>query len=257
MVYGTGLSGFLGSNLVKRLKLDIENIPHELIHIVKLKPFDSFYFLSTYGNLSTHTDEKKIIQANLFDLEYILSQVNFEKIYSFVFVSSSSVKRRVQTFYSRMKKAAEELLLAYAEKYNAPISIIRPLSITGVGDQDEHLIPTLIRSCIEGLEIPFVPNAYHDYIDVQDVVNAILILSKRRVRGVFEVGTGKQWSNDEVRKMVEAATTKKAHFHIVSNMRSYDSNEWVCTNFRARQYGWEPRKSLPEIIKEMVNVYEN
>lgn len=254
MDYITGANGFLGNNLRNTLQGEVHALPHELIQSSHLLPFDNFYYLSTYGNMSSHTKEDQIIRANVLDLAYILDQVPFDKgIHSFVFISSSSVKRRIQTAYSRTKKAAEELCLLYAEKYNAPVSIIRPLSITGVGDQDEHLIPTLIRSCKTGEEMPFVPDAYHDYIDVEDVVGGIIALSQQRARGIFELGTGKSRSNQEVREIVEKITGKKANVKIVSNMRSYDSHEWVSTNFRARQYGWQPIKTLEQTIKEMVN----
>jgi nucleoside-diphosphate-sugar epimerase len=251
MDYLTGSNGFLGSHLKRQLK-DVTTLPHEDLFTYALEDFENFYFLSSYGNLVSHTDEQKIIQANVLDVIRVAEQINFDILHSFVFISSSSVKRRVQTFYSHTKKAAEDILLAYAEKYNAPICIIRPLSITGVGEQKEHLIPTLIRSCLYGEQMPFVPNAYHDYIDVSDVVSGILALSQRRARGVFELGTGDSHSNHEVRILVEAATQSPANVHLVSNMRSYDSNEWVSTNFKARQYGWEPKKTLADSIREMV-----
>lgn len=256
MVYITGASGYLGSYLVKKLDPNIRIIPHEAIHTVKLKNADNFYFLSTYGNMSDHQDENKIIKANVTDLVTILSQIDFEKINSFVFVSTSSVKRRMQTFYSRTKKASEELLLAYMHKYNAPITIVRPLSITGIGEQQNHLIPTLIRSCLTGEEMPFVPEPSHDYIDVTDVADGIVTLSKRRAKGIFELGSGTQYSNKEVKDIVEAITGKKANVKIVSNMRIYDSENWVSTNFKARQYGWKPKKVLSQIIDEMVKEYE-
>lgn len=253
MDYITGL-GFLGSCLQKRV--NAEHIPHELIRSVKLKPFKNFYFLSTYGNLIHHTDENKIIQANVLDLIHILKQVDYSSFHSFVYVSSSSVSRRFQTFYSRMKNVAETILLAYAEKYNVPITIVRPLSITGVGDQEEHLIPTLIRSSIEGSHMPFVKDAFHDYIDVEDVVDGILTLSKHRARGIFELGTGVSRSNQEVREIVEGITGKTIKVKEVSNMRSYDSREWVSTNYKARQYGWKPLRDLPQTIQKMVDSYD-
>lgn len=248
---GTGLSGFVGSYLAKALK-DVRSIPHDLIYATTLGKFDTFYFCSTYGNMSFHTEDDKIIQANILDLIHVLKQVKWEEVNSFVYLSTSSVKRKVQTMYSRTKKAAEEILLSYAEKYNAPITIVRPLSITGVGEQKEHLIPTLIRAAYSGDTVPFVAEAYHDYIDVEDVVSGILALSERRARGVFELGRGLSRSNQAVLEMVEKITGKKIKTQVVTNMRSYDSGEWVSTNLRARQYGWEPKKPLEQSIKEMV-----
>jgi nucleoside-diphosphate-sugar epimerase len=150
---------------------------------------------------------------------------------------------------------AEELLLAYMEKYNAPIIIVRPLSVTGTGDKKEHLVPTLIEAAIEGKTMPLVPDAVHDWIDVRDVVAAVKLLVARRVRGIFEVGTGVGRTNEEVLRVVEKVTEKKVHFTFVSNMRAYDSNDWVSTNMRVRQYGWESKIPFEQTIRDMTEAY--
>ena len=46
-VYGTGFNGFIGRNLKERLD-DFVAIPHKKITKTKLKPYDKFFFLSTY-----------------------------------------------------------------------------------------------------------------------------------------------------------------------------------------------------------------
>lgn len=250
--YVTGANGFVGKHLTERLD-DFEAIPHKEIDKIKLEPYKRFFFLSTYGNMAGHENESATVKANVVDLTTILRQTDFmDGFVSFVFMSSSSVIRKVQTPYSRTKRAAEEILLAYMEKYSASIAIVRPYSITGVGEQEEHLIPTLIRSCLYGEDMPFVPDAVHDYIDVEDVVDGLITLSKRRAKGIFELGTGKSYTNQEVREMVEDATGKQANVHYVKNMRSYDSSDWVCKNFNARNFGWKPIRTLGESIKQMV-----
>lgn len=253
--YVTGSSGFLGSHLASKLESPIL-IPHEKIQTIKLKPYKRFFFCSTYGNMSFHQEEEKIIEANIIDLAHVLSKTDWtDGIESFVFVSSSSVTRKIQTMYSRCKKAAEELLLSYMEKYNAPICILRPFSITGVGEQKEHLIPKLIDSCYLRTEMPFVPDATHDYIDVEDVVDGILTLSGRHAKGIFELGWGKSYTNQEVLDIVEDVTEQRANVHIVKNMRPYDSEDWVSKNFSARSYGWEPKTTLEQSIEKMVMAY--
>lgn len=249
--------GFIGTHLKKQLThelpLDYTHIPHEQILTTKLKPFDAFYFLSTYGNMSTQTDEKAIFQANVGDLLAILLQLKTIKFQSFTYISTSSVRLKVQTTYSRSKKAAEELLLAFMERYNLPICIIRPYSVTGVGEQEEHLIPTLINAAITGKEINFVPDATHDFIDVDDVAGGILNLSQHSARGIFELGTGKSYTNQQVLNLVEKVTGKKIKVNIVPSLRVYDNDNWVSNNFKARGYGWLPKKTLEQSIKEMYN----
>jgi len=257
MDYITGSSGFLGSHLVKALKdKEVITIPHEDITSFAYQSFDNFYFLSTYGNLISHTSDQKIIQANVIDLIRVMEKIIYYDFNSFVFMSTSSVKLKIQTMYSRMKKVAEEILLAYMEKYHKPICIVRPYSITGVGEQSVHLIPTLIRSCLEGEFINFVGSPAHDFIDVEDVVNGILTLSKNRARGIFELGTGTQYTNQQVLELVEKITGKKANVNNIERLRNYDTNNWVSMNFRARGYGWLPRVSLKQSITEMVKEYK-
>lgn len=226
-------------------------IPHDKIQKTKLEPFDYFFFCSSYGNLSSHTDESEIFKANIEDLLYVILQAREMKFKSFVYISSSSVKLKHQTTYSRCKKAAEEILLAVMERYNVPICIIRPYSVTGVGEQKEHLIPTLIRSCIFNETINFVPDATHDFIDVDDVVDGIISLAEHSARGVFELGTGIKTTNQEVLDLVEQVTSHKASINNVSSLRDYDNKDWVSTNFKARMFGWLPKKTLKQSITEM------
>lgn len=260
-VYGTGFNGFIGGRLKKELianvsPLDITHIPHEKITLTKLNKFDRFYFLSTYGNMYDHADEDKMFKANITDLIYMLREAKRYDFQSFVFISSSSVKLKPTT-YSRLKKAAEEILLSQMDSQKLPIIIIRPYSVTGVGEQKDHLIPKLIESCLKGTSIPFVPDPRHDYIDVEDVAKGILNLSEHATKGIYELGSGVSYSNKDVLDMVEKATGKKANTYPVDSLRSYDTRDWKSTNFKARGFGWLPKKTLEQSIKEMVKAYEN
>ncbi len=256
MNYITGASGFLGSHLLKQLGEGTVAIPHENISNYILEPFDHFYFCSTYGNMAQHDDDDATLKANVTDLVCMIEQASKLGFKSFTYISTSSVKLPIQTMYSRSKKAAEEILLAFSEKYNLPIQIIRPFSITGVGEQKEHLIPKLIDSCLNDTKMTLTPLPRHDFIDVDDVVEGIMNLSYNHARGIFELGTGKMHANQEVLKMVEGITGKKANIEVVGNLRPYDSDWWVSNNFKSRSWGWLPLKNLEQSIKEMVNATE-
>ena len=252
--YITGGSGFIGSQLLNRLPENTVKIPYNEIATRDYQDFDKFFFLSGYGNMAHHTSKEKILSANILDLgrvlQYILHfDLNFR---SFVYASSSSVGLDVQTPYSRSKMASEQMILSTG----LPICIVRPFSVTGVGEQKEHLIPKLIRSCLEGTPMDFVPNAVHDYVDVEDVVDGMLMLAEQRATGVFELGQGECVTNGTVLNMVQLACGKQANIHVVKNMRTYDSLDWYCTNYRARDYGWRPKKTLAQSISEMVEAYK-
>lgn len=256
MNYITGANGFVGSKLLAKLGEGTVAIPHDQISSTILEPFDHFYFCSTYGNLASHDDDDAILKANVTDLVCMIEQAAKLGFKSFTYISTSSVKLPVQTMYSRSKKAAEEVCLSFMEKYNLPIQIVRPFSITGAGEQQEHLIPRLIDSCLNGTLMDFVALPRHDFIDVDDVVEGILNLSYNHAKGIFELGTGKMHSNQEALKIVEKLTGKEANINIVEELRPYDSDWWVSNNYRSRSWGWLPKKTLEQSVKEMLNAIE-
>jgi nucleoside-diphosphate-sugar epimerase len=141
------------------------------------------------------------------------------------------------------------------EKYNLPICIIRPTTIYGLNEQPQHLIPTILRSCFKGEKMDFVKDAVHDYIFVEDVVEGILNLSEHSARGIYELGTGVQTSNQQILELIENITNKKANINIVSSMRDYDNLNWVSTNFRARSWGWLPKITLRQGLERVVEDY--
>lgn len=254
----TGAKGFIGKHLVSKLPGDYITILHNEIQSTKIKSFDYFYFLSSYGNLSSQDDENEIYKANIEDLLSILTQIKDIKFKSFVFISTSSVMLKTQTTYSRCKRAAEEILLAFMERHDLPICIIRPFSVTGVGEQPEHLIPSLIRSCYTGTLMNFVSEATHDWIDVEDVSEGILMLSRAHARGIFQLGTGIKTTNQQVLELVEKVTGKKTNVNKVNSLRAYDNQDWVSTNFKARGFGWLPKKTLEQsIIEQAKDIHDN
>lgn len=258
MVYLTGSNGFIGSQLAKRL-VSYTPIFHQDIQKTDFSNASKVFFFSSYGNMSDQKDDFNTLHANIIDLIHVLNSVDKARIESFVFLSSSSVKLKHQTMYSRAKRAAEEVLLAYLEKYSMPITIIRPFSVTGVGEQKAHLIPVLIDSLSNGRVVTLDPDPVHDFIDVQDLVDGILNLSDNKARGVFELGTGNGYTNQQVFDLVVAllpdGRRTPLKVNLVKGLRPYDSKNWVSTNFRSRSWGWQPKKSLRESIVEMIDAY--
>lgn len=250
----SGSNGFLGGALAKRL----EQSGHQVFKLGRdgAIPKDSHvvFDCAAYGNLSSQRDNPhEIYNANL--LRVIESINNLPKDVPFIFVSTSSVLRPKQNLYSLSKRAAEDYIKLAVEDRGIKAAIIRPYAITGVGEQEEHLIPTLIRSCLNGEEMPFVGWPVHDFIDVEDVVDAMLIIKEMgKLNGeVYEVGRGIQYTNQEVLDMVEKVSGRQANTKETFGMRSYDSKEWFANTTTIKNLGWEPEKSLEQSIKEMVN----
>ena len=239
----TGSRGFIGSHLVKYLgdaqRLDHRDIGRQTLY----DQCDKFFFLSTYGNMAHHDELGAIYKANILDVQHVLTKIKPRLL---VFFSTSSVKLPVQTSYSIAKGCAERMI----ENFSIPYLIIRPYSVTGVGEQPEHLIPRLIDSCLNGTRIDFVPEPVHDFIDVKDVVDGIMFLVENGMRGTYELGTGVSFANQSVRDIVEAACNAPANVQLRKSIRAYDNQDWCC---KEKIKGWTPTRMLHDTIFEMVN----
>lgn len=260
-IYLTGGRGFIGTRLQEELertypRSEVVCIPHAEIEDYELLPFDQLYFLSSYGNLhATQTEDVAIWQANVGDLIFLLEKVKTMHFESFVYCSSSSVTLPTQIMYSRAKRAGEEIVLGYREKYNLPLSILRPYSVTGVGEQAVHLIPTLIKAAYTGTTIPFVKEPVHDFVDVGDVAKALIITAENNPPEPVQCGTGYGITNDDVAKLVSSATGKEINTILEDSLRPYDTTTWNADPTWLKDHGWKPQ-TLATSITQMVQAYK-
>lgn len=254
--YITGAGGFIGHRLAHVLAEagSVVAIPHRDIISFKIDPFRRFFFLSAYGNIAGQNNPDDIYRANYIQIRRVCESSSGIDSGPVVYVSSSSVGLPFLTVYAKSKLVAEKWLLNSTSP--TPFRIVRPFSVTGVGEQSCHLIPKLIRSCMTGEEMPFVGDAYHDFVDVEDVVRGLIVASEGTSVGPMELGSAAPYSNQEVLEMVQEATGKKANIKRIDKMRDYDSKDW-CSDAGMWPDGWVPRKPLIQSITEMVEAYKH
>ncbi len=245
----SGYTSFVSKAMAK--KADTVEIPKELYeHPDLLTDFvfendcDGIVYLSAYGNHYAQKDLSLVKKVNI-DNPLLLAECSY--VNPFVYFSSSSVGMNHQTAYSLSKYIVEEEIKEYED-----CIIIRPSSITGVGDHTHHLIPTLIRSCLYGEKMLFVSDATHDFIDSSDVADATMLLVKKRAEGIYNVSTNCSWTNEQVKNIVEELTGRKANIEAVKSLRSYDCGDWKVDNSKLLDLGWQPKVSLTESIKAMI-----
>jgi nucleoside-diphosphate-sugar epimerase len=277
----SGCNGFIGRHLADRFIAEgqkVAPIPRDILtdpaaleaFFKKAKPHYIF-LLHSYGNMYDQTDEDEIFSTNIIKTYLILKASLSIEYSALVYVSSSSVYGAksmpmnerdlldTDTMYGVTKVGAEYLIRAFAKKYGKPMVSVRPFSVTGIGEQKEHLIPTLINSCLHDKKMKFVKEPTHDFVDVQDVIDGILTVSvnaKGHKGEAINIGTGIYWTNEQVKDAVELITGKKAKITESSSMRSYDTKLWVADPTRLKMMGWFPKKTLEDSIREMVNYHK-
>jgi nucleoside-diphosphate-sugar epimerase len=145
------------------------------------------------------------------------ANINYDTFYNF---SSSSVTLQAETFYSATKKGAEHICDAFRMKYDKNIVNIRPYSVYGEGEAEFRFIPTVIRNLLNDTPMVVDEDATHDWIYIQDFIDALL-------DGNTEIGTGVKTTNKEIVNTLEKISGKKLKY-TTSKLRSYDNEDWYC-----------------------------
>ncbi len=148
-----------------------------------------------------------------------------------------------------VKMVSSCLVTSYAQVHNIPAIILRPSSVYGPWEAPNRFIPTLLRAAMTGEPVRITrPGIRHDWVYVEDVVEACQRALQLPVRPgeAYNIGTGEQWSNEEVAAAVEVLTGKR----LDKQMGAYppgptDRPCWVVDNAKAaRQLGWSPSWDL-------------
>lgn len=220
--YITGSSGFIGSHVCTYLfekGLPYKNISRPFAEPVFWDKTEEFTLihLSAYGNHYNQQDYSQIIESNILDLEKLLVVAKHKNCKKFYNISTSSVHLPVQTMYSTSKRLGELMV----ESCNYPRFVnIRPYSVYGPGEAEHRFIPTVIRALHTGEKIKLDHGAVHDWIHVEDFVNAMF-------NGHTEIGTGESYRNWEIVEVLEKIADKRLKFEIAS-LRKYDTPKWFC-----------------------------
>jgi nucleoside-diphosphate-sugar epimerase len=237
----SGANGFIGQHLCKQLAftgVKVVAIPRDIllkpdalqIFLKRAQP-DYIYHLAAFGNHSMQKDADEIITTNYAGTYALLSASKRIAYKAFINVSTSSVLLNHETFYSASKAGAERLAKAFYFEYGKPVITVRPYSIYGPGEADFRFIPTVFRSCLQGERIPLAPDSVHDWVYVQDFVEAMLDIAQQVqvTQGkALNIGTGIGTTNDEIVRLIEQITGKRSHLKTLNVLRKYDTTNWVC-----------------------------
>ena len=97
--------------------------------------------------------------------------------------------------YGASKAAADLLLRSAAVEFGVPLTVFRPFSFTGVGDNRTRLFPSLLRAAASGETLDLSPgNQVRDHCSSRDIVAGILSALERippiREPAVYNLGSG-------------------------------------------------------------------
>lgn len=229
----------------------------------RIKPSIIFH-LATYGSNSYQNDLRKMYRVNLqgtLNLLLATQEVPYEMFINTGTSSEYGFKEKPmkesdvlkpESFYAATKASATLLASVFAKTCRLPVVTIRPFSVYGPYENPRRFIPTIVRRLIEGKPIPLTPKEQRrDFVFVDDVVDAYLKVAKKKAAlsgRVLNIGSGKQYTNDEVVETLFRVTKKRVPVKKGAYpKRLWDTSFWVADlSETKRLLGWKPKYSLED-----------
>ncbi len=158
------------------------------------------------------------------------------------------------SFYAATKASGTLLTQVFARKYQKPICTFRLFSVYGPYEEPTRFVPIVISSAIQKTPVQITAGKIcRDFIYVDDVVSAYIRAMNRKITPgeIFNIGTGLQFSNDEIARVI-----KKINLSLIVQKgafpkRLWDTGFWVADISKTKKLlGWKPQYTLEKGLKK-------
>ena len=275
----TGGAGFIGTNLCKKLtelghevtSIDnystgkkenhIKGVRYENFDIRKVYDYkwvynqhpDIIFHMAAIARIQpSFTKPKEYFTTNAngtLEIADYCAKNNVPLIYA---GSSSHHNGKFKNPYTFSKGIGEEIIKLYQEHYNLKASIVRFYNVYGPHQLTEGGYTTLIGKWLNNIEKGIECEIYgdgeqrRDFTHVDDIIDALIKIQKQQVYGhLFELGRGKNYSINEVAKLLNINPTVKSPK--LGEARITLNKDRLAKNM----LGWDPKINLEDYIKKL------
>ncbi len=214
----TGAHGFIGSELCRRLNNIYDVFKHtrnEYGNILDIGDFPQlFEGVSYVFHLASTTQIgkghlSKDAKTNIIGTQRLLqAMVSYCPKAKIIYASTRVVNNGNPTsLYGASKLCAEHYCRIYSETYGIEYHIARLTNVFGIRgagyDSIRKPLNQMIYALCNGEEVDlYMPSLFKDYIDIDDVVTALLFVAKKGYEPLYEVCTGKMYSIEYILEQV-------------------------------------------------------
>jgi nucleoside-diphosphate-sugar epimerase len=163
--------------------------------------------------------------------------------------------------YSVSKLAADRMCFTLHHEQNVPIIILRPFNTYGPRETHPYIIPELITqlSSSNNLKLGNI-KASRDLTFVEDSIQAAILLMKEKkaVGDVFNAGTGKDWTVEQLAKIIgELSGFNSVNIEVEkARIRPLDVQRLNADSSKLKRLtGWEPKVDLKSGLEKTINWY--
>lgn len=267
----TGSSGFLGSNLIKRLgsnitTYDLQNDPNEILENKdclkkKLKNIDLVYHLAGISD----PNSPDLYKVNVLGTDNLITAIDeLKQNTRVVFASSFAVYQIPQkgdivdekyptnprNEYGKSKLMAEKIVLN--NKFNIVMRFSNAFG-PGMSSGKHSVISNFIERINNGETLNiYDKNASRDFIYIDDIVDALVMVSKYENTNIFNICSGEETNISNLVSLIEKITKKKARINFSS--QELNSGNWRGSFKKARKcFGWKPKVGIETGLKKIIN----
>lgn len=276
----TGATGFIGSNILKKIRLDnkvfiiqrgLSKKKIKKTKNIKIITFEDYNTLSRklkkikvdivihcathYKKEHFQKDINKFIQSNILLGNIILENIkelNAKKFINFstTWEDSNSIENNPKNLYAAYKKSFN-CIIQYYKKYFPNIKYIDLMIVDTFGENDKRkkLINTIKKNYIQKKVTKIISKKlYLNLINVEDIVDAVQIILRNNIEtGKYILKNSIYFNIFELIKYINKNNDKKIKIKWLSNTLIKDKI------FKYKKLkSWNPKKSNIEDIKDLI-----
>tara|TARA_B100000780_G_C21110447_1_gene448727 strand:+ start:830 stop:1837 length:1008 start_codon:yes stop_codon:yes gene_type:complete len=172
--------------------------------------------------------------------------------------------------YSATKAASDHLVRAWGRTYGLPVVITNCSNNYGPYQDDEKLIPTIIKKALQYKKIPIYGDGsqIRDWLFVEDHARALYeVAINGKLGETYNIGGLNELKNINVAKMIcslldEISPPKKSQvlsyaelIEFVDDRPGHDTRYAIDCSKIQKNLGWEPKESFESGLKKTVKWY--
>jgi len=226
-------------------------------------------------------DSTVFLQTNIMGVQSLLDAIRRYPVERFVHISTDEVygdREGIEPAseesvvlpsspYAASKAAADLLCISYRRTYGLPVMITRSSNNYGPYQFPEKLIPLLVHSALNGMELPIYGDGkqVRDWLFVEDNCWAIVgVLEKGRIGSIYNIGTSEERANLDVVDGICVVLSEqqgfslsklREHVRSVTDRPGHDRRYAMNTSKISSEIGWRPRTEFVAGLRRTVEWY--
>ncbi len=247
-------------------KIQLQVLDTEDIFQVEFEP-DVIFHLGMYSSTPMYRANRNLVGRVVDGMVKVLE---FAKRFSsrVVLASSSSIYNgypvpqneemvpKVTDFYTEARLSAERLTELYSKMFGLKATCLRFFSVYGPGERSKGRYANLVSQFIWDIQERRNPVVYgdglqtRDFIYVKDVVEACVLAAESERSGVYNVGTGRSHSvNEMLMKVMDALGEHPDINYVEMPISNYVMHTQADTTKAEEVLGFKSKTSLDEGIR--------